>query len=95
MSVARCMEEVDMEEFHDWSLYNQIEPIGDDRQDFLFASLQAFHYNIKRGKHTAAKTASYFLTSWSAEEPRQQTGEQMHNALLGMALMHNIHVIKG
>jgi hypothetical protein len=94
MSVARCRLEVDMEEFNDWTIYNQIDPIGDDRQDFLFASLQAFHYNINRRKNSAAKASSYFLTKWSPDEPRQ-TGEEMHNALLGMALMHNIPVKRG
>jgi len=50
MSVKRCQQEVDSEEFSWWIAYNRIEPFGEKRADIRSAIVASVIANVNRDK---------------------------------------------
>jgi len=88
----------------EWEAYDRIDPIGDWRADFNFATLKSLLMNMnlsiyrKRGTIPKFTAPIDFMPDWSGElrkvAVKKQSVEEMKQLLLGMARVQNEKVAK-
>ena len=66
-SVAECQKWISSPEFTEWQVFNERNPIGQEREDWLFAMLAAVLANVWRGKNQRAAKVTDFLPKWGEE----------------------------
>ncbi len=83
MSVARAQEEVSSREFVEWVVWDEMEPVGEERMDLRFAWLMDTIASSAGAKR--AKIGESFLRAMDFEKPArpQQTADQMKAVLMG------------
>jgi hypothetical protein len=86
LSNKRAQEELSPDEFNSWCAYYQIQPFGEQRQDFRFGMMLSMMANIHRQKGGKSYRPFDFMP-W-ADRP-QMTSDQMHRNLAQFAKMHN------
>jgi len=66
-------------EFRGWEMFDEIEPIGDIREDYRAASIAQTVYNANRGPKQKALPLKEFLLKFepAEEKPRQTWQEQL------------------
>ena len=80
-------------QLQEWEAYNRLDPIGNWRDDFNFASLSTLITNIairwgaKKGESPKLVTVSDFMPNWLGEEEPviKQSPQEMKEALLRLA----------
>lgn len=89
------MEQLTAKQLAEWEAYNNIDPIGEWRNDFKFSYMASIISNLmiqaygkKGSKMTEIKD---FLLQWDKEEEssKQQSVEEMKRVLLGLAASQN------
>ena len=83
------MEDLSGLQLKEWEAFATIEPIGDERLDYLFAGLMALLSNLFRaywgGKNSPMVTAKDFLPKWGEEPAKaKQSVDEMKQILLGI-----------
>lgn len=77
-------------EFRAWELYNELEPFGEERQDYRVASILHMLYHINRGKTSPTKELKEFVLKFGETvEERKQTPQQQFAMLKVLAAMHS------
>ena len=71
MSIRRCQQEISNEEFQSWSAYFELQPFGEEVNDFRAAQLCAMVANLFSKHHIPVQR---FMTGWTARHP-QSTNE--------------------
>ena len=88
------MDLLTVEQLNEWQAYDQLEPIGERREDFRLALLRATIVNIARavwGKEgTKPISPMDLMPIWDQEEthmrqPKKQSTEEMKNAIKNIA----------
>lgn len=88
MSVAEAKEKVSRREFRQWVAYNEIEPIGEWRQDMRIAMLCCLVANRTRGKGEKEYKTEDFLM-FNRPPKRKQTAAEMELIFRTFAKCHN------
>ena len=78
----------------EWEAYDKLDPIGEWRDDYRWATLFAQLTNLitwAHAKKPTKHTALDFMPNWTGEEqePVKQSVEQIKEALLAFAKTHN------
>jgi hypothetical protein len=73
----------------EWEAYHILEPIGEERSEFMIAQLCTLVANIMRGKNVKSFSISDFMPRWDGEEvslePKKQSAEEMKEIFLNIA----------
>jgi len=79
---------MDTSEFRLWLAFNQLSPIGDERQDITSAIVAhaAVLPHIKRGSNLAVKD---FIPNWSEDQKRERVEESLVSRLAPFAVKPN------
>ncbi len=81
MSVARAQREIDSAEFSEWLAYDQIDPIGQQREDLRAGIIAATVANSSGNSKHQFKPEEFMPRF--GEPPKRQTAEEQM-AILGM-----------
>jgi len=81
-------EQISARQLAEWEVYNRIDPIGEERQDFRMSYLASLVTNLvisTMGKKGAKLTnIKDFLLVWDEKPKQEQSTEDMRNILMGM-----------
>lgn len=80
-TVAELADAMDVEEFLTWAAYAQVEPFGEERQDWRNAMLLAMQANMNRPKGAPPIPPARFLPRFEAGMPKKKTPEEIRAAL--------------
>ena len=89
------MEQLTAKQLAEWEAYNNIDPVGEWRNDFKFSYMASIISNLMiqaYGKKGSEMTKiNDFLLQWDKEEegPKKQSVEEMKRVLLGLAASQN------
>ena len=67
--MSACKEAIDSLEFARWRAYDRLEPIGNERFDYLFAYLMLIIYKVNAGRRQRPLKVKDFLIRWGPPEP--------------------------
>lgn len=82
MSVRRCRQEVDSREFETWKRYYEIEPWGEEREDYRLALMRADQNILHGGKSISLEK---LMPQFGKRQRRQQTGAEIMAVMRAMA----------
>lgn len=89
------LEQLTAKQLAEWEAYNNIDPVGEWRNDFKFSYMASIISNLMiqaYGKKGSEMTKiNDFLLQWDKEEeePKKQSVEEMKRVLLGLAASQN------
>jgi hypothetical protein len=70
MSVARCMREIDSQEYAYWRAYAELEPFGPAQEDLRASWQPVFYYNAHRSRSQSTLKPGDLFPSLKVDEPR-------------------------
>lgn len=88
MSIQEAQEKINYAEFKYWKAFDRISPVGDERFDYLFASLSSLLANINLPKGKTQFKIKDFLLQWGSGSSGQSQKE-METLLFSFAKAHN------
>lgn len=85
-TVKELLARIDSTELTAWEAYEKVAgPIGQERDDFLFAMLCSVIANANRGKRSKPFEAKQFMPKWDPDAPPERrpelSGEEMLRAV--------------
>jgi hypothetical protein len=88
MSVRRCMDEIDSAELSEWMAFDQLDPIGQDREDLRMGILAS---TIVSAAHPKSKCRPLdFMPDFAGKRKgkvRKQTASEIESVLAGSVIV--------
>ena len=93
MPVAQARRDIDSREFAEWIAYANVEPFGEQREDFRMGYIAAIICNMFLPRGSRRLTPRDFMPDFSP--PKPQTGAEMWARLTMIGDLQNARVEKG